>query len=448
VGIRILFLLAFITAGMMNIEAFGQDCYYQSPVSGPIISSGSYGEPRTAHFHAGIDFKQRKGIPFDTIFAVESGFISRIVIRPDGYGNALYIDHPCGQTSVYAHLYEFAPHITTFAHDLMYKKKSYTLNEHIAKSKIKVNKGEAIGIMGSTGRSSGPHLHFEIRNTASEKSTNPALYNLKPKDNIPPVIRGVVIYTLTPDGQELQSEYYPAFMNKKGEYQLSNYALRSGSLLVGIGIHTYDTMNGAKNHNGIYAAELKVDGESEFRFKLDSLAFNTSRYIHSHMDYGYKVANRYVTKLFRNPWNPLDIYGSKTKGGEISLYEATPRQVEIRVFDIDRNRAELSFEIRRNESLAPYPIGQNKDQIRISPDQDWEKTGVNTTIIVPKEAVAAPVFMQLQSDFTDSIVLKQPHEIALFKPLVIEQKIVNRIHPKEKYILSSLNKRNELQSCN
>lgn len=433
----------------LSLNLSGQDCNYQSPVKGKIISSGSYGEPRTAHFHAGIDFKQKRGIPYDTIYAIESGYVSRISVQPDGYGNALYIDHPCGQTSVYAHLYEYEEEIKKVVRKEHYDRKSYTLNYYLESDQIPIKKGQAIGIMGSTGRSSGPHLHFEIRNTGSEKSTNPALYNIKPDDDIAPIIRGVVVYNLTPDGQEIESKYYSAKKGVDGIYRLPQGKVSLGSLLVGVGVHTYDMMNGAKNHNGIYAAQLKVDGVAEFRFKLDSLSFETSRYIHSHMDYSFKVANRYVTKLFKNPANPLSIYNVNEGAGNISLFADHDRHVEIKVYDIDRNRAELQFDIRRNDDLEPYEVDRSDSAVRLVPDQEKMIKGKFTSILFPEGAVAMPTFVKVESDQPKSIHLKQDIEIPLFQPIVIFQKINQLQFPKDKYVLTSLNDNNEIQrhSC-
>ena len=149
---RIVFLKALC---LVSIIVNGQECDFNSPVKGKIVSSGSYGEPRSAHFHAGLDFKQKRGIPYDTIYAIESGYVSRISVQPDGYGNAVYIDHPCGKTSVYAHLYEFEYDINEAAKAEHYRQQSYTLNYNPSPDLLRVEKGQPIGIMGSTGRSSG-----------------------------------------------------------------------------------------------------------------------------------------------------------------------------------------------------------------------------------------------------------------------------------------------------
>lgn len=411
-----------------------QDCSYRSPVDGPTILSGSYGEPRTRHFHAGIDFKQRRGIPKDTIRAVEDGYISRINVLPDGYGNALYIDHPCGKTSVYAHLHHFSPVIAEYAKDVHYRLKKYAIVHRPEAYKVPIKKGDFIGIMGSTGRSSGPHLHFEIRDTESEASINPALFGWKPEDNIPPVIRGIIIYTLSPDGQELSKQYFPAQLTSSG-YVISNNVISVDGVTVGIGIHTYDTMNGANNHNGIYSLNMSVDGEGQFRFKLDSLSFETDQYIHSHMDYEAKVAKRYVTKCFQNPGNPLPIYETRGEAGYISIYNFRAREISITVGDVEGNTAQVAFQVVRNGLTVPNL--QEKRKKRIRPMDSLYLFQDNSGIEILKGTVAAPELISFEIvDSMGVYDMSQDQEVAIFKNIKLIR-VQNPRLPKEKYCFLS-----------
>jgi murein DD-endopeptidase MepM/ murein hydrolase activator NlpD len=110
------------------------------PANFEYISSG-FGyrsDPFTggAAFHAGLDFKGPIGAP---IFAAAKGTVSFAGVR-SGYGNCIEIDHGNGLLTRYAHMSAFRAQ----------------MGQHVAA-------GDVIGAIGSTGRSTGPHLHFEVR---------------------------------------------------------------------------------------------------------------------------------------------------------------------------------------------------------------------------------------------------------------------------------------------
>ena len=65
----------------------------------PIILSGTFGELRPNHFHAGIDIKT-KGREGFNVYSIGSGYVTRIQITHGGYGKALYIKHDNGQTTI------------------------------------------------------------------------------------------------------------------------------------------------------------------------------------------------------------------------------------------------------------------------------------------------------------------------------------------------------------
>ncbi|MEL6785364.1 MAG: M23 family metallopeptidase [Pseudomonadota bacterium] len=111
-----------------------------SPVKGKKISSrfGRRKDPFTGRsaMHGGIDFRARTGTP---VLATAAGVVTR-AYRAGGYGKLVEIDHGGGITTRYAHL-----------HRMKVKK-----GDRIAR-------GQKIGTVGSTGRSTGPHLHYEVR---------------------------------------------------------------------------------------------------------------------------------------------------------------------------------------------------------------------------------------------------------------------------------------------
>ena len=83
---------------------------YVSPIDFAVSLAGNFGEPRPNHFHCGLDFRTQGAIG-KKIYSVADGYISRATVGLDGFGNALYVSHPDGNTSVYCHLDRFLPDV-------------------------------------------------------------------------------------------------------------------------------------------------------------------------------------------------------------------------------------------------------------------------------------------------------------------------------------------------
>ena len=146
--------------------------YYTSPlrdVAG--YYSANFAEMRPNHFHSGIDFKT-DGVTGKSVVAVADGYVSRVLRSPSGYGLALYVNHPNGTTSVYGHLSRFRKDIEEFVFAERHRRKSSRVDIECKPDQFIVKKGEEIAKSGNTGSSQGPHLHFELRATASQKTLN------------------------------------------------------------------------------------------------------------------------------------------------------------------------------------------------------------------------------------------------------------------------------------
>ena len=136
----------------------------------PVYLSANFGELRPNHFHSGLDMKTEK-VEGKVVRAVDTGFVSRIQITPTGYGHVLYVDHPSGYTTVYAHLKSFEPRIDSVVKAYQYEKKTNTVNINLKPEDLPVSRGQQIALSGNTGSSGGPHLHFEVRKTENQHAT-------------------------------------------------------------------------------------------------------------------------------------------------------------------------------------------------------------------------------------------------------------------------------------
>ena len=202
---------------------FGQmEAQWVPPLDIPIKLSGTFGEFRNNHFHAGLDIRTqgRQGLK---IKSVQNGWVNRISVSTTGYGKALYILHYDGTTSVYAHLKKFAPKIEAYIKDRQYQKESFTILLFPKSKVLKIEAGELVGFSGNTGGSYGPHLHFEVRNSSNQNPINPMEYPLEIKDSQRPQIQNLYIY----DG------FHPD--SKKKEFPLVK---KNDSVYTTAGIHT------------------------------------------------------------------------------------------------------------------------------------------------------------------------------------------------------------------
>ncbi len=146
------------------VEKFPAEERYLYPVypGQPGSLAGTMGELRTTHFHSGIDIRTNNVIGWP-VLASKSGYISRVSVNSSGYGNVIYITHPDGNTTLYAHLDKFLGDLGRHILDEQYRMKASEIDLFFHKDQFAVTRGDTVALSGNTGSSGGPHLHFEIR---------------------------------------------------------------------------------------------------------------------------------------------------------------------------------------------------------------------------------------------------------------------------------------------
>jgi hypothetical protein len=338
----------FLSLAFMSIKNKANDTLgFISPVDHKVILTGNFMELRSNHFHSGIDIKSRRGVSGDVIKSVQDGYISRIRITSGSYGNALYIDHPNGYTSVYAHLSEFIPEVSQYLEEIQYAMESFEVDIYLPDSLLAVVKGQEIGKMGNTGNSFGPHLHFEIRETKTEIPVNPELYGFGPQDNKAPILQSLYVYEID-DNDMIGKSEAKYFNTTKDGYHLHQHKLKVSSSKVGLGLQMYDTMNGGSNKNGIYSYRMFVDDSLQFEWKADAFSFNDNRKINAFMDYDrYKKLSQKIYLLFRQKCS--DFLEAEFNGnGIIDMTDGTTKNIIIEVIDIRGNKVSTSLEISKS----------------------------------------------------------------------------------------------------
>jgi len=347
-------------------ENYPQDAF-RSPLDIPIVLAGTFGELRSNHFHSGIDIKtqQREGLK---AYAVAEGMITRIKISLWGYGKVIYIAHPNGYTSVYGHLQKFSPRIEDYINKIQYDKQSYEVEVFPDFGELKVEKGELIAYTGNTGGSAGPHLHFEIRSSVSEKPTNPLLYGFDVRDATDPILLNLYAYPLGANSQVNQS-------NEKIELKFSKQP--DGSFLaqkvyasgtIGFGINSFDRQDLAANQNGLYAVAQLVNGKTYTAYDLESFSFGETRAINTLIDYKHFVKYRQrIQQLFKTPGNHMSIYKEVYNDGKIDVAEGLNYSVEILMKDIRNNTTKVIIPVEgKNETLKNSVEAEKTDTYLIA----------------------------------------------------------------------------------
>lgn len=339
----LLFLI--LTFNLFSQEKYPQN-YFGKPMDLPFILAGTFGELRSNHFHSALDIKTKnqEGIP---VKAIADGYVSRIKISLWGYGKALYITHPNGYTSVYAHLKKFNPIIEAYVKENQYKKKTFDLQLFPKKDNYKIKKGQLIAYSGNTGGSTGPHLHFEIRNTKTEEPTNPMLFGYDIADHKKPIISKLIAYPLNDTSQVNQSNLPVEIQFRRlpnGNYIADKFTAYGQ---IGLGVKSFDRQDAAFNRNGIYDLKMKSNGTLKYHYTLEKFSFANTKYINLFMDYKmYFKEYQAIQKCFIEPRNKLNIYDKSLGNGQLKISDSLSYNIAIYASDFKKNKTQILIPIK------------------------------------------------------------------------------------------------------
>ncbi|MBK1895060.1 M23 family metallopeptidase [Chryseobacterium paridis] len=352
--------------------------YFRNPLNIPIQLAANFGAVRSNHFHMGLDIRtnSQENLP---VVAAADGYVSRIKVERYGFGNAVYVTHPNGYTTVYAHLNSYFDSLDEYVKQRQYKDEKWEQDITFSAGQFPVSKGQMIALSGNTGGSAGPHLHFEIRDTKTEECLNPLLFGFNIPDGVAPVISGLYWY------DRRFSSYEPGAndiaVKKVGNIYKTDIVYVS-SPSISLAIKAVDKANKGFNL-GIYEAQLLIDNHLIYGFKIDKVSYDDTRYINGCIDYAKFIRDKMsIQHLSVLPGMKLPDY-SFGSNGIITLPDEAIHNIEIVIKDINGNTSRLTTQIQLNKTLDRVSSGSRT----ITPNEGKMVKTENAEINFDKNAV-------------------------------------------------------------
>ncbi|MGR7814066.1 M23 family metallopeptidase [Lacinutrix undariae] len=325
--------------------------YFRSPLEIPLVLSGTFAELRSNHFHSGLDIKtqQKQGLK---VIAAAQGYVSRIKISHYGYGKAIYVTHPNGYTTVYAHLQKFSPAIESYIKECQYQKETYEVEVFPTPNELPIVNDELIAFSGNSGGSGGPHLHFEIRDN-EERPINPMLFGMDIKDSKRPTVLGIYAYTKN-DSSSVNNKsdrvHLRLIPNKNGDYAVEKIKAYG---TIGFGVISHDQQDMAYNKNGVNNIQTFFNGHKNFEMDFKRFSFDESKHINRFIDFEYfKDKRSRIQKLFVEKGNTLSMLKDVNDNGYITISDSVSSVYKIRINDFKGNDSWITIPITGEKTEA------------------------------------------------------------------------------------------------
>jgi murein DD-endopeptidase MepM/ murein hydrolase activator NlpD len=401
---------------------------YLYPISPgrPGSLAGTMGELRSTHFHGGIDIRTNNmiGMP---VLASKSGYISRATMEGTSYGNAIYITHPDGNTTVYAHLDKFNGELATYVLQEQYKKKTGLVDLFFHEKQFVIHQGDTIGLSGNSGSSGGPHLHFEIRDSQNF-TLDPIIVGGFPElnDKLPPRTERIALRTLDVNSR-INDRFgrFEFYAQRVG----SNYIIAHPILAYGnIGVEILAKDNLAPRSpffGSVNYLEMRVDSALVFKQAIEKVSLSETRSILTLMDFKtMRSKGSKFYKLYIDDGNELKFYAGSPTSGKIQVSQEKDSKVQIRLKDSNGNASTLSFRLRPNpvmkqvdnlEAFTPligYDINENIMMVTAKPCKEKNNKAIlfskgTTTEIEPDyyNYNRAVYLIDLRKTIPDSVIV-------------------------------------------
>lgn len=349
----ILLLLLITTSNLIAQKPKYPKGYFRWPLDLNPEIVANLGELRSNHWHMGLDIRTAQRVN-QRVYAAADGFISYIGIRPLSFGRFIIIQHPNGFSTLYAHLNDFAPAIEKYVTEQQYARQSWSVELTLTPDQFPVKKGSFISYSGTTGGSQGPHVHFEIRETATGKCLNPLLFGMPLKDAVKPTLVKLAMYDRTQGIYNSKPQLFSVKTTTAGPVLTGGNLIKTANEALSFGVQAFDRISGSANRDGIYSAELFFDNEKLISYIIDSVGYDETRYMNAHIDYSFEFnGGVYLQHLSRLPGNRSSVYHPRDADGVIRLTDQEVHDVRVVLHDAYGNSTRLDFQLQYDPGLSP-----------------------------------------------------------------------------------------------
>ena len=391
-------ILALVLGGMLSAQAqHVQESKFCSPFDFPILLSANFGELRPNHFHNGLDIKTQ-GVTGKPIHCIADGYVSRVAVLHGGYGQAIYVTHPNGLTSVYGHVISFAKNIQACVRQYQYAHETFVCDLKFQPGQFPVKKGDIIALSGNEGASAGPHLHLELRRTETGEYIDPMPYfKHLLKDSKAPVGSLIGIYPI--QGKGVVNGASHKKLLAIGNLKQPVHAW--GEIYTGISAKDY--MDGTSNFYGVHSVTLYVDSVQVFNSTTDKVLPDENRMINGFTDYEELTrTRRLIMRSYKLPGNRLRLLHTNENRGVVTIDEERDYHFRYVLEDNFGNRRTYQFIVKGKRQDIPEYKPEANEMLYWNRTNVIQKPGME--LVVPRYYVYEDVPLRIDMQGDSSLI--------------------------------------------